>query len=153
LLGASDVAGYNSLVFVRTDAGKRSAAHRDNAIGDAADGGIVRDDDNRCPQFAIDALERADDDPAGIDVERSRRFVTQQHMGRVAIAKRCCSPPDSCEEMIRTRLESDDAQSVGRRQRMAYQIGDDLHVLARGQARNEVIELKDEADVLAAIGR
>ena len=28
-----------------------------------------------------------------------------------------------------------------------------LHVLARGQARNEVVELKDEADVLAAKAR
>ena len=52
--------------------------------------------------------------------------------------------------MIQPPLQPDQRQRFGRRQRVRRDFGDNRHILARGQAGNEVIKLEDKADMLAA---
>ena len=94
-------------------------------------------------------------------VEMSSAPVGSSHSstsGRLAIARamatRCCSPPDSCEGKWSTPLaQPDHAQRLGGRHRLGGDVGDELDVLARGQAGNQVVELEHEADMLAAVLR
>ena len=47
--------------------------------------------------------------------------------------------------------EADQLQRFLRLHRIARDLGDERDVLARRQARDEIVELEDEADVLAAV--
>jgi len=40
----------------------------------------LSDDDGRRAELAVDTFERFKDDDTGRDVERARRFVTEQHV-------------------------------------------------------------------------
>ena len=69
-----------------------------------------------------------------------------------AIATRCCSPPESCAgKVIETMVEADHPERLLRRHRVLDDLGDERHVLARRQARDQVVELKDESHVRPAI--
>ena len=78
--------------------------------------------------------------------------------GRLAMARamatRCCSPPDICAgKVIHAVAEPDQiAARLRRGIGIARDLGDQGDVLARGEARDQVVELEDEADVLAAVG-
>src|SRR5690606_18722999 len=56
-------------------------------------------------------------------------------------------------EMMHTLTKTDKLQRLLWRHRVGCDLGDQRHVLERGQARNQVVELKHEADVLASILR
>ncbi len=53
--------------------------------------------------------------------------------------------------MIEAIAEADQSQRVVRQHRRLRDLGHQRDVLARGEARNQVVELKHEADMLAAI--
>jgi hypothetical protein len=70
----------------------------------------------------------------------------------LAIATRCCSPPDKLRrEMVHPVFKIDQRQSIGGRHRMFGDLCDQCYILPRRQARNQIIELKDEADMIAAV--
>ena len=71
-----------------------------------------------------------------------------------AIATRCCSPPESCAgKVVEALAEADQAQRVLGRHRRLGDLRHQRDVLARGQARDQVVELEHEADVLAPVAR
>ena len=51
-------------------------------------------------------------------------------------------------EMVQARAEVDQFQRGFGRHRVAGDLGNQPHVLPRGQARDQVVELEDEADAL-----
>ena len=74
--------------------------------------------------------------------------------GRLAIARamatRCCSPPDICAgKVVGAVREAHQGERVGRRHRVVGDLGDQVHVLAGREARDQVVELEDEADACA----
>src|SRR5687767_12669679 len=54
---------------------------------------------------------------------------------------------------METLAEPDDLECRFRRHRVLRDLGDERGVLAGGEARNQVVELKHEAHVLASIAR
>jgi len=49
--------------------------------------------------------------------------------------------------------EIDELQGLHRRHGRGRDLGDELHILQRGEARHEIVELENEADMAAPIGR
>ena len=77
-------------------------------------------------------------------------------VGRLAMARamatRCCSPPESCAGKCAARSrQADQRQRLGGRHRVVGHLGDEFDVLARGEARDQVVELEHEADVVAPV--
>ena len=71
-----------------------------------------------------------------------------------AMATRCCSPPDSCDgKWSMPVAQADQPQRSSGRIGSRGDLGDQGDVLAGGQAGDQVVELEDEADVLAAVAR
>ena len=63
-----------------------------------------------------------------------------------AMATRCCSPPESCAGKWSTRSpRPDQRERLLGSHRVVGDVGDQRDVLARGEARDEVVELEDEA--------
>jgi hypothetical protein len=56
-------------------------------------------------------------------------------------------------EVVHAVAEADELERLLRRHRRGGDLGDDRHVFARGQARDQVVELEHEADVVAAEAR
>ena len=78
--------------------------------------------------------------------------------GRFAIARamatRCCSPPESWAGKWFSRSPSPTSRSASSRlHRVRGYLGHERHVLERGQARDQVVELEHEPDVLAPVLR
>ena len=76
--------------------------------------------------------------------------------GRLAMARamatRCCWPPDICAGKWSRRSPRPTRSSTSSTgMRFAGDLGDQRHVLARGEAGDEVVELEDEAHVVAAV--
>jgi hypothetical protein len=91
-------------------------------------------------------------------VGSSQRSTSGRFAIARAIATRCCSPPESCAGKWSIALgeadERERLQGLGSRiHRVVGDVGDEGHVLARGEARDQVVELEDEADVLAPVTR
>ena len=81
-----------------------------------------------------------------------RRTEGRLAMAR-AIATRCCSPPESCAgKVVQPSLELDEAKCVLRCHGIRGDLGDQGDVFDGGEAGDQVVELEDEADVLAAVG-
>ena len=110
------------------------------------------------PSSRLTLLDRLQHEDAGRDVQGAGRLVAEQHVGPFgdarAIATRCCSPPDSCAGKWSSRWPRPTSASassgvIGSRD----DLGDQRDVLPGGQAGDQVVELEDEADVLAAVPR
>ena len=55
--------------------------------------------------------------------------------------------------MVHAVLQADDGERLLRPHGIARDLGDQRHVLARGQARHQIVELEHEADMVAAVER
>ena len=53
--------------------------------------------------------------------------------------------------MVEPIGETHQGEHLVRRHRIGGDLGDQRHVLARGEARDQVVELEDEAHVIAAV--
>ena len=136
-----------------------AVGNRNHAVGHVGDHGVVRDDGRRRAQFAVDPRNRLQHQNARVHVERPGRLVAQQHgrvLGdgpgdrhalllaagklrrKVVLAARPDSPAPSASVGF-IGFERD--------------VGHQRHVFAGRQAGNQIVELKHEADVLAAIAR
>lgn len=136
-----------------------TAVHEvDHAVGHVGHHGIVGDDDGEGAEFAVGALDGFEDDDAGLDVESAGGFVAQQH-GRAFGDG--ASDGDALlftagklgGKMIESCAESHHVESIFWSHRVVGDLGDEADVFARGQAGDEVVELKNKTDGLAAILR
>src|SRR5690625_32000 len=119
---------------------------------------VVGDDGRGRPQLFVHALERLEHDDARRRIERAGGLVAQQHRRAP-----CDGTGDGDalllparklrREVIHAIVEPDDLKRLLRCHGLARYFGDDGHVLAGGQAGDEVVELKDEADVVASVIR
>ena len=122
-------------------------------------GRVVRDDGDARAEVAVHAVEHLEDEAPRRRVERAGRLVAEQdlrllhdrardgdplllaarHLRRVVVAPLRRARP--------ARAPRPDDIGVRR------EVGDERDVLARREARDEVVELEDEADVLAPVLR
>ena len=103
--------------------------------------------------------DRLEHDDAGGDVERAGRLVAEQHFGplgdragdRDALLLAAGELRREVVDARRSSSTSPSASSgvIG----FVGDLGDERDVLARRQAGDEIVELEDEADVLAAVAR
>src|SRR5512143_689943 len=135
-----------------------AVGHREDSVGDRADAGVVRDHRDGRSEVLVDARDRLQDDDAGREVERPGRLVAEEEGGPL-----CDRTGDGDALLLAARElrrevvdpggETDQRERVGGRQGIFGDLGRELDVLARGQARNQVVELEDEADLVAAVRR
>ena len=131
------------------------APKTEHPIRHARDGSIVRNDDDRGAQLFVGALDAGENNLAGFIVESAGRLVTKQTSGHLAMARaiatRCCSPPESWEGKWSCRSASPTSSSAWLGRSDVWRFGNQRYILQRGEARNKVVELKDEANMFTAI--
>ena len=123
---------------------------------------IVRDQQHRCPRRPVGHVAQdLQDRLARLGVERGGRFVGK-HQGR--LINQCPRDGDSLflaagelrrkmvQPLPKTELAQDlDAPAVHLLNAVAPQCGGHSHVLDRGERAEQVVQLKDETDVLAEL--
>jgi hypothetical protein len=139
---------------VRDDFCNCAVAHSQDARGHRANSGVVGDDHSGRPQLAVDSVERREHDNAGFHVQCTRRFVAQEHIR--LLGDRTCDGHTlllAARHLRREAIQAVPEAHQGERflgvDRSSGDSRDEGHVLTRGQVRQQVIELKDEAHVLA----
>src|SRR5690606_5686509 len=142
------------LVFAHLD--DHAVAQPDHAMRHLGDDGVVGDDRRRRPELAVRAIERLEDDHARRGVEGARRLIAEGHRRPLGGRPRdgdalLLASRELRGKVIEPMLETDELERLLRRHRMLRDLRDDGDVLARGEARNEVVELEDEADRLAPV--
>ncbi len=113
------------------------------------------DHDGRGAEIAIDVGDDRQDDLAGLVIERTGRLVAQEHFGTLGDGTSDGDPlllpaGELGRKMIHALGKTHAPKRLLRGHGVSSQLGDERHVLARGQTRNEVVELEHEADVLAS---
>ena len=110
------------------------------------------------PSCSIDPRDRGQHDLAGLVIERAGRLVAQQHIGRFDDG---AGDRDALllaagklrGKMIEPPFESDQRQRLAWVERLVGDLVHQRHVLEHGQARNQIVELKHETDMLAPVAR
>ncbi len=107
-------------------------------------------------ELAIDALDHVEHQDAGAEVERAGRLVAEQQRRALGHGARdghalLLAARELGGEVVQPVAEADQRQRVLGVERVVGDVGDERHVLARGEAGDEVVELEDEADVLAPV--
>ena len=131
--------------------------HAHHPVGHLGDDGVVGDDRGRGAQFAVDALEGLEHRACRWR-RRARRWARRRAARPGAWRWRGRWPPAAA----RRRRAAKGSGPCGRREPHAApgppparwgagDLGDQRDVLPGGQAGDEVVELEDEADVLAAV--
>jgi hypothetical protein len=135
-----------------------SAAEPQHPVGHSGDRRIMRDDHGRGAELLIDARDGGQHDLAGIIIECSGRLVAQQNIRRFDDGS---GDGDALlfaagklrRKMIEPLGQPDQGQ---RRARVERLIGDFVHqrdVFEYREARNQIVELEHEADMLAPVAR
>ena len=125
-------------------------------ISHAGDRGIMSDYDRRGAELLVGALDGGENDFAGFIVQCASWLVTEKHVRRFRDGAGDCNPLLLAAgqlgwKMIEPFLKSDQRERIARIEGFVGDFGNECHILEGGKARNEVVELKDEADVFAAI--
>ena len=102
-------------------------------------------------------LDRLEHEDAGLAVERAGRLVAQQDRGSLGDGARngdalLLAAGELRREVMQPVVEPDQLQRHRGVHGLRRDLGDEGDVLQRGQARDQVVELEDEADVLAPVG-
>ena len=119
---------------------------------------IVRHENDGRSRLAIQCLEQLDDAHSCVTIEISRRLIREQNPRPV---RECACDRDSLllaarelsRKVVEAIAESDALQHVTRafdRMILATQLERNLHVFDRGECRDQLKALKDEAHLLAA---
>ena len=121
------------------------------------DGGVVGDECGGGAQLPVDLRQRFQHADAGLAVERAGRLVAQQDVGALGDGARdghalLLATRHLRGEVIHALAEPDQIQRVFGGHRIARDLRHEVDVLARGERRDEVVELEDEADVVAPVG-
>src|SRR5690606_35943155 len=131
---------------------------RDHAVRDIRNRRVVRDQERRRVHRLVDVLERLEHPYARRAVERAGRLVAEQDRRTLRDRARdrdalLLAARELRREMIEAVLEPDERERLLWRNRIVRDLGDERDVLPRGEARHEVVELENEADVPAPIER
>ena len=127
-----------------------------HAVGHVGHRGVVRDDDGERAEFAIHALDRFEHDDAGADVERAGGFIAEEHFGAFRDRARdghalLFAAGKLRGEMVHPRREAHEIERGLGRHRVPRDLGDEADVFAGGEARDKVVELKNETHGIAAV--
>ena len=106
-------------------------------------------------ELAVDPRQRLEHADAGAAVERAGRLVAQQHVGALGDGARdgdalLLAAGQLGGKVIHAGAEPDPVQRLLGRHRGGRDLGDERHVLARGERGHQIVELEHEADVRAA---
>ena len=116
------------------------------------------DDDRGGAHFGVHLLQRLEHAHARGRIQRARRLVAQQHRRALGNGARnghalLLAARKLRGKVVQPRRQPHQRQRLFGRERMAGDFRDHRHVLARRQARNQVVELEHEAHVLAPKAR
>ena len=105
--------------------------------------------------LAVHLLDRLEHGDAGLHVERARRLVAKQHLRPLRDRPRdghalLLAAGHLRREMVAAIAQLHEGERFLRVHRVARDVGDQRDVLLRGEARDEIVELEDEADRVAA---
>jgi len=133
-------------------------AEMNHAMRDVLDRHVVGDDQRGGAELLVHLRQRFQHQHAGFGIERTGRFVAQQHLRPLGNGAGDChslllAAGELGGKMIHALLQADDAERLLRAHGIARDFGDQRHVLARGQARHQIVELEHEADMVAAVER
>ena len=127
-----------------------------HAVGHARDGGVVGHDDERATILTVHALHELEDLLGSLVIERAGGLVAQNEAG--VLHERT---PDGTALLLATghltgKLvavlpKPQGAQKLFHGKGIIRQMGCDLDVLADGEVWHEVVELKDKAELAAAV--
>jgi len=129
-----------------------------NAVRHGCDCGIVSYDRSSRAEILIYTLDDFQYKLAGLVVQGSGWFVTQQNVGLLRNSSGDSDPllfasGELGREVVHTNGESHHIESRGGIHWVRSDIDYQLDILEGGQTRDEVIELKDKADVFASEAR
>ncbi len=110
------------------------------------------------PSSRVDPGDDLEHDLAGRIVERAGRLVAEQHVGTLGDRAGdrdalLLAAGELRREVVEALRQADAIERLLRRHRRHRDVGDERDVLAHGEARDQVVELEDEADVLAPVAR
>ena len=110
------------------------------------------------PELAVDAIEHFEHEPARRSVESAGGLVAQEDLGLLDDRARDGDPLLLAARHLRRivvapRGQPDQIQRLVGRHGPGREVRDERDVLARREARDEVVELEDEADVRAPVLR
>ncbi len=117
----------------------------------------MRDDRRRgAGELTAHLCEGGEDDLPGLRVERAGGLVAEEHVGTLGDGPRdrnalLLPSGELSRVVIGPPGEPHEVERLIGRERRPCEIGHQRHVLARGQARDEVVELEHEADVFAPV--
>jgi len=128
----------------------------DHPVRHLSDDGIVRDDCRGRAEFAIGARNRVEYGYACGRIQRPRGFVAQENVrlfgnGACDGDTLLLTSRKLSGEMIHAFFSSNQRQGVLGRHGISRDVSDKGDVLLSREAGDEVVELKDEADMLASI--
>ena len=135
-----------------------TVGEREDAIGHVGEDGGVGDDDGQRAEFAVDVFNGLEHGDAGVDVEGPRGFVAEEHRRTLGDG---AGDGDALlfaaghlrREVVEAAAEPDEVEGLFGGHGGAGDLGDQGDVFAGGKARNQVVELKDKADGVAAVLR
>jgi hypothetical protein len=116
------------------------------------------DDDGGGAKAFVDLGQHLQHGHAGLAVERARGFIAQQDFGAFGDGARdghaLLFPARQLGwEMVAPWAKPDAVQRLGRIHGVWGHIGDKLHILARRQRGDEIVELKHKAHMVAPVAR
>ena len=143
---------------VLADGNNLAVAEVNDAVRDVLDGSIMGDDQGRRAETRIRLDQRIKDPHAGLRIERTRRLVAEKHLRTLGNGTGdgdalLLTAGELRRKMAQTPFKPDERERILGPHRGARDFGDERHVLACGQARDKIVELEDETNVVAPIKR
>jgi hypothetical protein len=130
----------------------------DHPVAQASDRDVVRDDRRGRAGLAVDAIEHTQHQLAGLRIERAGRLVAEQELGPLGDGARdrhalLLPTRELRGKVVESIAEADHLQSLLGRHRVGRDLADERNVLTRREARDQVVQLEDETDEVAAVLR
>ncbi len=130
--------------------------NRDDAIGHFGNDGVMGDDSSRGAEFCVDRGNGIEHQNASMDIESAGRFIAKKHGGIFGDGTSdghtlLLATGKLSRKVVLPGREFHQCQGIARVHGVGGDICDERHVLARGEAGNEVVELEHETDMIASI--
>jgi len=144
-------------VVVELRGRKPAVGHGEHAIGHFGEHGIVGDHDGEGAEFAIDTLDCFENEDAGFNIERAGGFIAEQDIGTLGDGTGdgdalLFAAGELSGEMVGSRSEADEFEGFIGAHGVPGYFRDQPDVFTGSQTGDEVVELKHEADDIAAVG-
>ena len=141
--------------FVARD---RARVQAHDPVGHARDRRVVRHEQHRVVPFTGQVVQHREDLPAGVEIEAAGRFVAQHERRLLHERARDRDPLLLTARQLPREPVGDvaepDAGERGAAARLGVatgHLGEELHVLERGQGRHQVEELEHEPDPIPSV--